>query len=419
MKNTDKRPQPAEHPPEYWHDRRAEYFDLPPDDQRAVTNAYPNDETLHGYLRDTRERDGMTQGPPPAQEPTPLKTYTAKELGKMDLKPPEFIIDGLLPCGVAILAAPSKIGKSWLALDMALSVVSGNPFMGYLTNRSDVLYLALEDSLYRLNNRIGKLIAGGPRPDGLHTSIESETMSGGFVGQLEDYLSTHPNTKLAIIDTFQKVRPQAGKNQTAYEADYQTLNEFKTLSAKHNICVLLIHHTRKSNGLDTDPFENILGSTALQGATDTMLVLKKKKRTDETAVFSFTGRDIFQQELYVYFDKLECRWKNQGIVEEIEEQKTTNYYESDPLAETIRKLLEEETMWEGSLIELSDEVIRTTGKVLEERGKALSNRLQRLAPLLEFRDSIIYRSEGTPVKHNGKSARLHSFQKIFVVNVVS
>jgi hypothetical protein len=386
-------------------------------DQVSVAREHPEDGVLQGLLREARERDGMMQGPSPPKK-IPLKTYTAKELAEMDLTPPEFIIDGLLPCGVAILAAPSKIGKSWLALDMALSVVYGNPFMGYRTNCCEALYLALEDSLYRLNDRIGKLLAGEPNPCGLHTSIESETMSQGFTGQLEDFLSEHPAVKFVIVDTFQKVRPQAGKNQTAYEADYQTLNKFKALSAGHNACILLIHHTRKSNGLDTDPFENILGSTALQGATDTMFVIKKKKRTDETAVFSFTGRDIFQQELYIHFDKPECKWKNQGTVEEIDEQAVANCYESDPLVRTIVESVNKTDKWRVSLTELHDEVARRTGSILPEYGKALSTRLQRLAPLLEYRDSITYEKDKSPVKHNGRSVRLYSFQQILPENAV-
>jgi hypothetical protein len=414
--HANNQPRPAEYPAEHWHGQagREEFFDLAPHDQTAIARQYSKDETLQRLLEDARERDGVTNGPPLPPGPVPLQVRTAKELGEMNLKPPEFVIDGLLPCGVAILAAPSKIGKSWLALDMALSVVRGDPFMGYRTNRSEVLYLALEDSLYRLNERIGKLLAGEPRPDGLCVCVESQTMSGGFVGQLDVFLSEHPNAKLAIVDTFQKFRPQAGKTQTAYEADYQTLGEFKTLSAKHNVCVLLVHHTRKSNGLDVDPFENILGSTALQGATDTMLVIKKKKRTDETTVFAFTGRDVFQRELYICFDKEECRWKNQGYIEEIDEKRAMNVYTSDPLVRTIVDMLKESGMWEGTLLELQDEVVKHTGTVMAEQGNALANKLKRLAPMLQFRDSITYRHSKNPVRHNGKTARLHSFQKTIV-----
>ena len=82
------------------------------------------------------------------QEPIePLKTYTISDLEKMDLKPPEFIVADKFPVGLGIIAAPSKMGKSWLVLDMGLSLASGRRFLSYDTKPCGVLYLALEDSL--------------------------------------------------------------------------------------------------------------------------------------------------------------------------------------------------------------------------------------------------------------------------------
>jgi len=382
---------------------------------RACTDVYtppkPDsaaDDFDDGYAEHSFEQKGLK----------PLEVYTAKQLAEMDLKPPEFIVDGLIPKGIVMLAAAPKIGKSWLALDIAVSVTEGLPFLGYQSNKSDVLYLALEDSLYRLDNRLNKLMQGISRPSGLITAIESENMSNGFIRQLETFIKSNRSVKFIIIDTFQKIKPQSDKGKTAYEQDYALLAEFGRLTREHSLCILLVHHTRKSNGAEGDAFEDILGSTALQGATDAMMVIKKKKRTDEVATLYITGRDVFQQELYVYFDKAQCRWINQGTVEEIDEQRTTLYYDNDPLVKTIVVLLEENNLWEGSLLELQDHVTRLMGVVLEERGQALATRIKRLAPLLEYKDSIQYRHSSTPVKRNGKSVRLHSFQRYSVVSVV-
>ena len=68
------------------------------------------------------------------------------------------------------------------------------------------------------------------------------------------------------------------------------------LADKHKICLLFVHHLRKMAD-DSDVFNMISGSTALMGATDTILILSKKKRTDENATLSVTGRDIEQNEL--------------------------------------------------------------------------------------------------------------------------
>ncbi len=53
---------------------------------------------------------------------TKLHTNNCKELMTEPLKPIEFVINNLITQGLFILAGAPKIGKSWLALDICLSV---------------------------------------------------------------------------------------------------------------------------------------------------------------------------------------------------------------------------------------------------------------------------------------------------------
>ncbi len=57
--------------------------------------------------------------------------------------PARFIVDGLLPYGVNLICGAGKIGKSWLMLDLALKVATGEPLWGMKTEKCDVLYLCL------------------------------------------------------------------------------------------------------------------------------------------------------------------------------------------------------------------------------------------------------------------------------------
>jgi len=90
-------------------------------------------------------------------------TVTAEELDRTDLAPIKFIVSGLLPQGLAVLASPPKYGKSWFVLDLCLSVATGNDFIGRKTTPTDTLYLALEDSKNRLQGRIRKLCSACAR----------------------------------------------------------------------------------------------------------------------------------------------------------------------------------------------------------------------------------------------------------------
>lgn len=54
-----------------------------------------------------------------------LITRSCEEIMTTVYKPIEFVIDGLIAQGLYILAGAPKVGKSWLALDMCLSIAKG------------------------------------------------------------------------------------------------------------------------------------------------------------------------------------------------------------------------------------------------------------------------------------------------------
>ena len=92
------------------------------------------------------------------QNPIPqLETVSAKDLLTQPIEPICFTIDSILPHGLLILAGSSKIGKSWLALDMSNCVAAGDTFWKYPTTQGDVFYFALEDNNKRLQERLSKV----------------------------------------------------------------------------------------------------------------------------------------------------------------------------------------------------------------------------------------------------------------------
>ena len=74
-----------------------------------------------------------------------LDTIDAEELMATPYAPKNFIVAEMLPEGLTLLCGPSKIGKSWLVLQMCICVSLDIRFMGFNTQQCDVLYLALED----------------------------------------------------------------------------------------------------------------------------------------------------------------------------------------------------------------------------------------------------------------------------------
>ena len=220
-----------------------------------------------------------------------LLTIDGETLMSQPLTPLNFVVDTLLSQGLHILAGSPKVGKSWLALWLAVTVAKGEAIWGMGVKQGTTLYLCLEDSTLRIQNRLFEITEDAP--DSVHFSTNSDTLGKGLEEQLCAFLAEHPDTVLVIIDTLQMIRG-AGYDNT-YANDYRDLSVLKHIADAHGIAILLVHHLRKMN--DDDPMNMISGTTGLSGATDSNFVLRKSQRRENTATLYCTGRDIEYREL--------------------------------------------------------------------------------------------------------------------------
>ena len=221
-----------------------------------------------------------------------LQTIDADTLQSTAYEPASFVVDDLLPQGLHLLAGAPKIGKSWLALWLCLCAAQGKPLWTFATRPCEVLYLCLEDSFQRIQSRLFDLTEDAPPT--LHFAVMSQQLHNGLVEQIEQFLKEHPQTRLIVIDTLQRIRT-AGNDANPYASDYRDIGVLKALADKHRIAILLVHHLRKMN--DDDPMNMISGTTGLSGATDSNFVLRKSQRRENTATLYCTGRDIEYREL--------------------------------------------------------------------------------------------------------------------------
>ncbi len=233
-----------------------------------------------------------------------LLTIDGETLMSQPLTPLNFVVDTLLSQGLHILAGSPKVGKSWLALWLAVTVAKGEAVWGMGVKQGTTLYLCLEDSTLRIQNRLFDLTEDAPPT--LHFAIMSQQLHNGLVEQIEQFLKEHPKTRLIVIDTLQRIRT-AGNDANPYASDYRDIGVLKALADKHRIAILLVHHLRKMN--DDDPMNMISGTTGLSGATDSNFVLRKSQRRENTATLYCTGRDIPYRELALEFDGEDHVWK--------------------------------------------------------------------------------------------------------------
>lgn len=248
----------------------------------------------------------------PSSHPIILpKFFSAPEICSIQFPPTRWVVPELIPEGLTILAGKPKTGKSWAVLDLALQVASGGKVFGkILVEKGHVLYLALEDSKRRLQKRMNILLEDKEPPANLQlvdATTGWKTLNKGGLEMLEKTIQEHPDIKMIAIDTLQKIKPIGQRQNNAYENDYAAIGDLQKLATKHNISIILLHHLRKSISKDGDIFDEVSGSLGLTGASDTVIVIKRKRNSND-AILALSGRDILERELAIYFDKQTCRW---------------------------------------------------------------------------------------------------------------
>ena len=293
------------------------------------------------------ELEAMYQKALRLSDPAFLPTITMNELYENVYagRPP--VIDGLLYSGTYLFVGAPKVGKSFFMAQLAYHVSTGQMLWNYPVHQSTVLYLALEDDYRRLQERLFRMF-GAESTENLHFSISAKHMNDGLDEQLYNFMKEHPDTKLIIVDTLQKVRESGGESYS-YANDYEIVGRLKQFADSYGICMLLVHHTRKQSA--DDRFDMISGTNGLLGAADGAFLLQKEKRTDNTATLEVAGRDQQDQKLHLVRDMDRLTW-------ELERTETELWKAPpDPLLEKIASVLTAQNpTWTGSATELAAQI---------------------------------------------------------------
>ena len=272
----------------------------------------------------------------------------------MDARLPKrnFCVETLLPEGISMLGGAPKVGKSWMVLLLALQVAKGEPLWNLPTKQGTVLYLALEDSLSRLQDRVNRL--AGEAPASIHFTTTAGTIGDELCMQISKFKLEHPDTVLVIIDTFQIVRNNGV--ETSYANDYEEVRELKALADDLKISLLLVHHLRKQG--DSYPLNKLSGTTGISGAMDAVFILDRSKRNANCATLFCTGRDIESREIEIQFQKENCEWELKG--DSLEEPTLSQPEEITLLIEMMKQL----QSFDGGNTELTEKFNSFSGKTI-------------------------------------------------------
>jgi predicted transcriptional regulator len=248
-------------------------------------------------------------------ERPPLTLLSADKILTFDWPEPAWAVPQLLPAGLTILAGQPKIGKSWLALQIAQAVGAGGVALGQPVERGRVLYLALEDTPRRLKARMQKQ----NWPAGLQVDFLVLGQFSDELGDLRDGGGERlarqlgmVGYRLVVIDTLSRA---ITGDQNDVQAMTSALTPIQEIAHVNNCAVLLVDHHRKIPG--SDAVADILGSTAKGAMADTVWGLYRE-RGKAGAKLAIIGREVEEQTLALRMDWETGCWQVEGDANEIE-----------------------------------------------------------------------------------------------------
>ena len=240
------------------------------------------------------------------------------------------IVQGLLHEGMLLFGGKSKRGKSWLMLDLALSVATGNRVWRHfeVPVPQPVLYIALEDSRARIQRRLQEIRPGVRTNGKLQLLYNFPLLNDGGLEKLRRYI-TGGRYRLIVIDVLARIEPAAkGGSEKTYHDIYRMFAPLQDLHRQHPVCLVMLTHLRKAEA--DDIFDTLHGSVAYQGVQDSLWVLDRPPQ-DSVGVLHVRENDGDDQALHVSFadghweflgrdDAMKLSQNRQAILELFEEK---------------------------------------------------------------------------------------------------
>lgn len=236
------------------------------------------------------------------EETKPSSITWLADLVKKPIPRPSWLVKDIWTHGsCGFISGAPKSYKSWMAIDLAVSVATGSPFLNQEAYRvprpQPVLYIQEEDDIRLVLDRLQNIVEGKV-PDrfwGGQVTIEEEQLvwygptapipmgvqvQTGFIASdpawhswLDEVLEDH-KFGLVIIDTLGTTAGDVDTDSSG-ELMNSILKPLKVLAQKHNTAVCIVHHNKKAAGLGRAG-NDMLGSVALHAWVDCAIYARSK-----------------------------------------------------------------------------------------------------------------------------------------------
>lgn len=173
----------------------------------------------------------------------------------------------LISIGTSIVVSKPKIGKTTFARNLAAAISMGQDFLGLKTKKSVVVYIAAEENREQFKKSLSHFDPETIQDLYIHTGHTPPNL----IECLEQYME-EMKPSLIILDTMIRAINVADTN--SYAEMTKALAPFQEFATKYQCHVMFIHHAGK---MEREHGDGVLGSTAIFGSVDSLIMLEKRK----------------------------------------------------------------------------------------------------------------------------------------------
>jgi len=212
----------------------------------------------------------------------------------LNIPEPEPLVNGLLFAETtSMIIGPPKQGKTFLAVDLVCSLITGSDWLGLPTygEGRPVIYLAgegrrgvmkrvkawctyYETDLNLITEKLWVLNGG--------LSLQDDRHRGGLMDLIEEMTDTAGAPCLVVVDTLH--RHARGAEENSSKDMGKVIEALDLIAERTHAHVAVVHHTGK------DPGKGARGSSALLGAVDTELTVSGDPSGSGSGVVKVTAQ---------------------------------------------------------------------------------------------------------------------------------
>lgn len=184
-----------------------------------------------------------------------IDSFSAATLAGVPVPPREWVALDLIPSGkVTLLMGDGGTGKSTLALQLAVAVATGGPWLGQRVSDGSVLYLSAEDDRYELQRRLADICFSNGMTFDLLKNLHLVDLSEADAVMAKTNGNDIEKTKLFLdMDTtVSRLRPKLviidsladffGGDEIKRRHAVAFLGMFRSLCAAYDLTVLILGH---------------------------------------------------------------------------------------------------------------------------------------------------------------------------------